>query len=129
MLEVADVPAGWREEFNETEAVTGDVIVAGGVLLGVGDKQRATDILNVERRKAVRNLLGFKSIFTKIHSLKVGAVDFDSPGTEVRDVKKFVAIDFAGGCAFVDGAIRGTVIGIVDNEDSVLSAIPTGNRS
>src|SRR5438132_2017162 len=129
ILEMADVLAGWREEFNEAKTVTGNVIVAGGVLLRVSDEERAADILNVEGREAVRNFLGIEGIFTEIHALERGVINFDSRSTEVRDVKKFVAIDFSGGCAFVDGAIRGAVIGVIDDEDGVLSAVPAGNRS
>jgi len=105
MLEVADVPAGGCEELDEAEAVTGNVIVAGGVLLRVSDEERAADILNVEGREAVRNFLGIEGIFTEIHALERGVINFDSRTTEVRDVKKFVAIDFSGGCAFVDGTV------------------------
>src|SRR5438552_18061036 len=105
MLEVADVPAGGCEELDEAEAVTGNVIVAGGVLLRVSDEERAADILNVEGREAVRNFLGTEGIFTEIHALERGVINFDSRTTEVRDVKKFVAIDFSGGCAFVDGTV------------------------
>ena len=126
---MADIPSGRRENLNETKTVTGDVIVPGGVLLGVGYKECAADVLNIERREAVWNFLGNESFFAQIHALEVGVIDFDFRGAEIRDIKKFVAIDFAGGCAFVDGAIRGAVIGVIDDEDGVLSAVPAGDRS
>src|SRR5712691_1315091 len=129
MLKMADVPAGRREDFNEAETVTGDIIVPGGVLLGVGDEESATDVLNIERREAVGNFLGFERLFSKAHALEVGVIDFNSRGTEIGNVEKFVAVDFAGGCAFVDGAVRGAVIGVVNDEYGVLSAIPAGDRS
>ena len=53
----------------------------------------------------MRNFLGIEGIFTEIHALERGVINFDSRTTEVRDVKKFVAIDFSGGCAFVDGTV------------------------
>src|SRR5882724_631424 len=129
MLKMADVPAGRREDFNEAETVTGDIIVPGGVLLGVGDEESATDVLNIERREAVGDFLGFERLFSKAHALEVGVIDFNSRGTEIGNVEKFVAVDFAGGCAFVDGAVRGAVIGVVNDEYGILSAIPAGDRS
>src|SRR6266478_2959826 len=129
VLKVADVFAGGREDFNKAEAVTGHVIVPGGVLLGVSDKESAADILHVERSETARNAFGFKCVFIEAYALEDGVIDFDLRGTEIRDVEKFVAVDFAGGCAFVDGTIRGAVIGVIDDENGVLSAVPAGDRS
>src|SRR6266576_2119124 len=117
MLKIADVSPSRREDLNETEPITGDVIVPGRVLLGVCYKERAADVLNVEGSEAVRDSLGFESIITEKDTL------------EIRDVKKFVAVDFARGRAFVDGAIRGPVTRVVDDEDGILPAIPAGDRS
>src|SRR5467141_3350423 len=61
--------------------------------------------------------------------LKFRVVDLDFCGTEIRYIEKFVAIDFARGCAFVDGAIRGAVIGVVDDGHGILPASPAGDRS
>src|SRR5438552_1548524 len=116
MLEVTDVPAGRGEDFDETETVAGDVIMPSGVLLGIGDEESAADVLNIERCEAAGNSLGFKGILTHVHTFEIGVIDFNSRGTEICNVEKFVAVDFAGGCAFVDSAIRGAVIGVVNDE-------------
>src|SRR5882757_2108875 len=129
MLKTADVLSGGRIDFGETQTVARHIIVSGGVLLGIGDKERAADVLDVERSKTTRNFLGIEGIFAKVHTFKIRVVDLDFCGTEIRYIEKFVAIDFAGGCAFVDGTIRGTVIGIVDNQDGILSAVPAGDGS
>ena len=106
MLKVTDIPAGGLEKLNKTEAITGHVIVTGRILLGIGDEENATDVLNIERRKTVGNSLGFESIITKEHTLELCVVDFDASLAEIGDVEKFVAVDFAGGCTFIDGTIR-----------------------
>jgi hypothetical protein len=85
--------------------------------------------LNVEGREAVRDSLGFEGVFIKTHALEISVIDFDFRGTEIRDVEKFVAVDFAGGRTFVDGAVRGAVIGVVNDENGVLSAVPAGDGS
>src|SRR5882724_3608088 len=142
MLEVPDVLAGSREDFNETETVAGHVVVAGSVLLRIGDEKRAADVLDIERREAARDALPtavvmavtliaiwIERVFTKLNALESHVVDFHFSGTEIRDVEEAVSIDFTARHAFIDGAIRGTVIGIVNDEDGVLSAIPAGDRS
>src|SRR6267154_6807939 len=129
MLKTADVLSGGRIDFGETQTVARHIIVSGGVLLGIGDKERAADVLDVERSKTTRNFLGIEGIFAKVHTFKIRVVDLDFCGTEIRYIEKFVAIDFARGCAFVDGAIRGAVIGVVDDGHGILSASPAGDRS
>jgi len=123
------VPAGRREDFDETETVAGNVIMPSGVLLGIGDEESAADVLNIERCEAAGKSLGFKGILTDVHAFEIGVIDFDLRGTEIRDIEKFVAINLAGRCAFVDSAIRGAVIGVVNDEYGILSAIPAGDRS
>ena len=123
------MPTTGREDFDEPETITGDVIVSSGVLLGIGYKECAADVLNIEGSEAVGDSFGFERLFSKAHALEVGVIDFNSRGTEICNVEKFVAVDFAGGCAFVDGAIRGAVIGVVNDEYGILSAIPAGDRS
>src|SRR5438132_14223110 len=126
MLKIADVSPSRREDLNETEPITGDVIVPGRVLLGVCYKERAADVLNVEGSEAVRDSLGFESIITEKDTLEICVVDFDARVAKIRDVKIFVAVDFARGCAFVDGAIAVPVTGVVDVEDGILAAVPGG---
>src|SRR5438445_13001730 len=104
MLEMADIPSGRRENLNETKTVTGDVIVPGGVLLGVGYKECAADVLNIERREAVWNFLGNESFFAQIHALEVGVIDFDFRGAAISEIKRFVDIDFDGDFALVNGS-------------------------
>jgi hypothetical protein len=48
-----DVPAGWSEEFDETEPGATDGIVLERVLLGVGNEKCSAYVLNVKRGKAV----------------------------------------------------------------------------
>ena len=81
MLKVTDVLAGSREDFDETETVAGDVIVAGSVLLRIGDEKGAADVLDVERREAARDAppiavivaviviaIGIERVFTKVNA-------------------------------------------------------------
>src|SRR5436853_6263857 len=126
MLKIADVSPSRREDLNETEPITGDVIVPGRVLLGVCYKERAADVLNVEGSEAVRDSLGFESIITEKDTLEICVVDFDARVAKIRDVKKFVAVDFARGRAFVDGDIRGPVTRVGDDEDDILADVGTG---
>ena len=58
-------------------------------------------------------------IVAEMHALESRVIDFHSAGTEIRDVEEFLAVDLAGGCAFVDGAVRGAVVGIIHFEFAV----------
>jgi len=106
MLEVPDVLAGGREDFNEAIAVAGHVIVPGSVLLGVRHEKSAADILNIERCEAARDALptavvmavtliaiGIECIVAKAHGHEIGVVDFDASLAEIGDVEEAVPID------------------------------------
>jgi len=92
VLEVADVLAGRSEEFDEAEAGAPHGIVPRPVLLGVGNEERATDVLNVERREPARDsfsvtvviaiAVGIESIFAEMDALEIGVVNFHFSGTE-----------------------------------------------
>ena len=58
MLEVADVFARRRKDFDKTKAIPADGIVSCCVLLGVGDEESAPNVLDVERREAAWDALG-----------------------------------------------------------------------
>src|SRR5205807_2614572 len=113
MLQMADVLPGGRKDFNEAQTVACHVIVSGRVLLGISDEESAADVLNIERREAVGDSFGFESVFIEMNALETRVVNLDSCRAEIRDVEKFVAVDFAGGCTFVDGAIRVAGIGVI----------------
>src|SRR6202022_3197627 len=125
---------------NVDEAKTGAAngIVASCILLGVGDEKATTDVLYVEGREATGNILVLegtfvrtpargtvgnvvlvRGVFTELHALEVCVVNFDGGVAEIGDVEESLALDFAGGHPFVDGAVRRAVIGVVDLQNSV----------
>ncbi len=62
--------------------------------------------------------------------LEICVVDLDAGGAEVGDVEEFFAVDFTGGHAFVDRAVRGALVGVVDFQDRVCHihhGIPAGD--
>src|SRR5258708_30002738 len=85
--------------------------------------------LREDAREAMGDFLSFESIFTEVHGLEICVVDFDFRRTEIRDVEKFVSFDYAGSCALIDRAIRGAVVGIIDDAHGILPASPAGDRS
>src|SRR5882724_1332752 len=115
MLKMADVFAGGREDFDEAKTVTGDVIVAGGVLLGVSDEQDSADILNVEWREPARNsfsitpviaiAVSFERIVAEVYGFEICVIDFHAALAEIGEIQETVAVDLAARRAFVDGAI------------------------
>src|SRR6266446_2466775 len=73
--------------------------------------------------------IGIEGVAAEMHGHEVGVVDFHFGGAKIRDVKKFLTVDFAGSGAFVDRAVGRTVIGVVDHEDGVLPTVPAGDGS
>src|SRR5258708_3192996 len=132
MLEVADVLAAWREQLDEAEAIAADGVVPRGVLLGIGDEERASNVLNVEGSEtagdafctmivaaAITVAVGIEGIFAEVHALEVGVVDLDFGGAEIGDVEEAVPVDLGGSHAFVDRAVRGAFVGVVHFEDGI----------
>src|SRR5207302_7794736 len=119
MLKVADVPAGRREDFNKTEAVAGNIIMPSGVLLGIGDEERATDVLNIKGSKVVRNIFGLESVFAKVDALEIGVIHFHARGAEICDVEEFLTLHLGRGHPLVDCAVVRAVVGIVHFEDGI----------
>jgi len=70
MLKMPDVLAGSREDFDETETVAA-TSRAGSVLLRIGDEESTADVLNIERREAAGNFLGFERLFSKARGLEI----------------------------------------------------------
>src|SRR5207237_64412 len=129
MLEMADVLPGGHKDFNEAQTVARHVIVSGGVLFGISDEEAAADVLNVERREAVRNFLSLERIAAKVHGLEIGVIDFDASLPEIGDIQEAVSIDFPGRRAFVNRTIGAAVIRIVDDQHGILSPGPAGDGS
>src|SRR5260370_4877667 len=132
MLEVADVLAAWREQLDEAEAIAADGVVPRGVLLGIGDEERAADVLNVEGREtagdafrttivalAITVAVGIEGIFADVHALEVRVVDLDLGGAEIGDVEEAVPVDLGGSHALVDRSVRGAFVGVVHFEDGI----------
>src|SRR6266566_2421002 len=90
---------------NETEAIARDIILSCAILLGIGNEESPADILNVERRKAVRNSLGFKSIVAQTHTREIRVVNLDTGFAEIRDVQEAFAVDVCCRGTLVDRAI------------------------
>ncbi len=59
--------------------------------------------------------------------MEIGVVDFDAGGTEIGDVEEFVAIEIGRGRTFVDGAVGGTVVVVIDGQDCGRAAVPSGD--
>src|SRR6266851_1042683 len=130
MFEVGEVSSGRCEDFDKAQTRAGDVIMPGGVLLRVSDEEGAADVLNVEGGKAARKSLVFEGIYAREHALEVGVIDFDFGGAEIRDVEKFLAVDFADGRAFVDRTVGTASVGIVDFQNSISgvdAGVPAGD--
>ena len=141
VIEVGDVFAGGCEDFDKTISGTGDIVVTSGILLGVGDEQRASDVLNVEWGEAWGNALGaiavvgivvaivarVKSFGEEAHAIKIGVVDFHTAGAEIGGIEVGGAVQDSDREAFVNRAVRGTVVTIVDGEDSGSAAVPAGD--
>src|ERR1700674_963339 len=132
MLEVANEFAIGSKDLDEAGAVASDRIVPWPILLGVGDEEAAADFLYIERRETLWDAVsaavvaiagGFERIIIEVHAFEVRVVDFHFGGTEIGDIEEFVAVDLAGRGAFVDGAVRGPVVGIIHFE---LCAHPSG---
>src|SRR2546429_4940351 len=81
MLEMADVLAGWREEFNEAKTVTGNVIVAGGVLLCVKGQKPGAGFFYCGWRGARRDVPRHERIFPQSYPAATGGVNFQSCAT------------------------------------------------
>src|SRR4029077_19539377 len=86
------------------------------------------------------NVVVIERVFAQMYAVEIGVVDFHAAGTEVADVENFLAIDFAGGHALVDGAVPRALIGVVHFENgidrgrfgtsgNVGAWVPSGNRS
>ncbi len=94
------------ENVDEAEALSRYIVMAIGILLGVGDEEAATDVLYVEGRVIARNALVIEGIFAQTDAVEIGVVDFDACGAEVGGVEESLTVDFPGGQTFVDGAVR-----------------------
>src|SRR6266446_5018850 len=136
------MPAGRRENMNETQAIAPYIIVPGRVLLRIGDEKCSADVLNVKWRKTTRDAfgtalvalvvaiaVGIEGVFIQVNALEVRVIDFHFAGTEVRDVEESLRIYLAGSHAFVNRSIGRAIVGIVHLEDSVLATIPAGDGS
>lgn len=88
VLEVPDVPAGWSEQFDETEPGATGGIVPERVLLGVSNEKCSAYVLNVKGGKAFGNLLRVKSVLAKLDAMEIRVIDFDPGGTAVGDIEE-----------------------------------------
>jgi hypothetical protein len=81
-----------REFVHESEARKIEVVVLGGVLLGIGHIQIPIDLLHVEWSKTVRDFFVSEGLIlpfsSKTHGMEVGVVHFDTRSTDIRDVKE-----------------------------------------
>src|SRR5258708_25845982 len=119
MFEMADKLAGRSKDSNEAIAVAGEIVMSGGVLLGIGDEERAADVLYVKGREASREPFVFEGFFAEAHALEVRVVDLDFRGAEIREVEEAVPVDLGGSHAFIDRAVRGAFVGGVHFEDGI----------
>src|ERR1700682_1141770 len=132
MLEMADKLTGRSKDSNEAIAVAGDIVMSRGVLLGVGDEERAANVLHVEGREAARKPLVFEGLFAEVHALEVRVIDLDFGGAEIRDVEEAVPVDLGGSHAFVDPAVGSSSIGIVHLKNCIMeidARVPARDRA
>src|SRR5215475_11290457 len=112
------------ELIHETIASTGDVIVFGVILQCERDEQVAVKNLNVERRKAGRQVMIGKAF----HLLEVVVEDVDGAIAEVCRVKQGAMVSLRNRETLVDGS--GTALRVIDSQDGagdVHARIPAGN--
>src|SRR5271168_1542623 len=106
VLKMADVVTIGLVKFHETIALTGHVVMLRGVLLGVGNKERSADILNVEGREVARKGVIVEQFFGDVHALEGVVVNFHSSRTEIRDVKEGLSVYDTRGGTFINRALR-----------------------
>src|SRR6478736_16350 len=96
MLEMTDVPAAGSKDLDESKSGASDVVVSGAILLGVSDENAAADVLNIKGRKALAVAIAVQveRIIAEVHAFESRVVDFHSSGSEIGDVKEFVAVNF-----------------------------------
>jgi hypothetical protein len=108
-------------------SLAGYVVVASGVLLRVDHKQAASDILDVERSEARRDVFGVvirvavvipivarrKGAMGQSYGLEVCVIHFNTSGTEIRNVQVSLAFVFCSRGALIDRAIQRAFISAV----------------
>src|SRR4029077_13072617 len=110
MLEVSDVLAGGRKNLDKAKARASNIIVSCGILLRVSNEEAAANILNVERRKPARDVLGsavvtivvviviaiaigIEGIVSYMYPHVFGVVNFDAALAEICDVQIVLPIE------------------------------------
>src|SRR2546428_6430102 len=120
-----------RELVHESKAREIEVVVLGGILLGIGHIQVPIDVLHVEGSKAlwefaIKERGATVVVATKIHGLEVGVVNLDAPRTNVRDVeeKRSTSRHLRDGRALVNGTGGGCGIsGVVHDHECVIGEV------
>src|SRR5207244_9939451 len=96
------------EDVDKAVSGTGDVVVAGGVVFGVGDEELSFDVLNAEGRESGRNGRideGAEAAAAEGHLGEVRVIHVDGAGPEIRCVDEIAGAVVADGESFVDRAI------------------------
>src|SRR5262245_40505875 len=91
--QVANQVAARAVNVDETPAWAGDLVLAVGVLLGIGDVQQAAELLDVEGCIAARDS-PVEEVAREVHRVEARVEDVDPPSVEVGGVQ-----EGAGSCA------------------------------
>jgi hypothetical protein len=74
-------------DIHEPQTRAGDLVLTGGVLLGVGDIQPAAELLDVEGREPARELVVAEPA-RQVDSMEALVEDVDAPVVEVGSVQE-----------------------------------------
>ena len=92
MLQVSNMTPGRSENFDETVAVTGHIIVSRGILLSVSYEKASANVLDIEGRKTSGYMLRMfvvaitvaisvrlESFVGKMDALEIRVIDLNAP--------------------------------------------------
>jgi hypothetical protein len=133
----------WRENFHEPIAISGHVVMPLRILLGVGHKQAATNVLGIERRESSGNSLPsvivvsvmvdvrswIKGVTRQIHSLEIRVIHFHAACPKIRHIQESLSIDVDAGCALIYRTICRAIIVIVHRPKCRWATIPSRKSS
>src|SRR5581483_2956724 len=116
ILEAGQKFAGGAKEIHESKTGAGDVVVFCRILLRIGHKEAAPNVLNIKRRETLGNVAVVEVIFSfssalalaifEMHLVEIGVIYLHVAGAEIRDVEIALAIYLPDCRAFVNGSVR-----------------------
>jgi hypothetical protein len=129
--EAADEVAAGVVLIDEAIAKAGNIIVLGGILLGVGDKQRAVEVLDPKGRKVARDRIGpcdriDDRVRAEVHEMEAGVEDVDGVIVEIAREDKGALRSRAQREQLVDGSVAG-LVGCDHGVGRAQAGVPAGD--